>query len=638
PFPAVIASLRASEIRKLLVIDNFEQVIDAASDLADLIAACPSVTVLVTSRELLHLYAERTMTVPPLALPDVRGGASSPYSLTSPAVMLFLQRARAVNPSLTTDQQNIDAIAEICRKLDGLPLAIELAAARTRLITPRAMLSRIGERLKLLTGGARDLPGRQQTLRRTLDWSYELLSDDEQKLLRRLSAFAGAFTLEQAEAVADPFTQMEIDIVDGVGSLVDKSLVVRKGEEDGEPRFELLGVVRDYAAEQLVASGEEQETRKAHAAYYIVLTEEGGQRQEDNAAWLARIAREHDNIRAALEWTTVSGRTDWGLRIALGVFAYWERSEHISEGRKRLDALLSRAEDGDSLLRARAMFSAAVLACTQKDWTVATERAEASRAMFRRLGDERGIAVCCNCLGVVATEVGALDRASEVFQEALSLWSAVGEEASYARSLMNLAMIGRLRGDHEAARQMYMETEALFRRLGDRASAAWALNHQGDVARELDQFDEAERLYTSALAAFREIGDSWGIASSRADMGTLARRQRRFDTAHAAYRDSLEHFTRVGHPRGVARVLEAMAILAVEEEQHERALTLAGAASRIREVHGAPLPEDERRDLDEALDRARRASDLDGARQPYQCGRCMGVTEAVRYAIAVDHA
>ena len=636
PFPAVIATLRTSDVRTLLVIDNFEQVIEAASDLAELIAACPSVVVLVTSREILHLYAERTMSVSPLALPDIGGGASSPYALTSPAVMLFLQRARAVNPSIATDPQNIEAIAEICRRLDGLPLAIELAAARTRLLTPRAMLARIGERLKLLTGGARDLPGRQQTLRRTLDWSYELLSDDEQKLLRRLSVFAGPFTLEQIEAVADPFARLQTDIVDVVGSLVDKSLVVRKGEEEGEPRFELLGVVRDYAAEQLIDSGEENDTRKAHAAYYVVLAEEGGQRQQDNAAWLGRIAREYDNIRAALEWAAASGPPEWGLRIALGVFPYWERSEHISEGRNRLDALLARGDEGDSLLRARAMFSIAVLAFTQKDWPVATERAEASREMFRRLGDQRGVAVCCNCLGVVATETGAIERASAVLQEALSLWSAAGDEASYARSLMNLAMVCRLRGDHDAARQMYMETEALFRRLGDRASAAWALNHQGDVARDLEQFEEAERMYTSALASFHEIGDSWGIASSRADMGTLARRQRRFDDAYAAYRDALEHFSKVAHPRGVARVLEAMAILAVEESQHDRALTLAGAASRIREVHGAPLPEDERRELDAALARARGTSDADGAQQQYQCGRCMGVTEAIRYAVAAE--
>ncbi|HUP44142.1 MAG TPA: protein kinase [Thermoanaerobaculia bacterium] len=631
PLPAVIASLRATEERSLLVIDNFEQVIEAASDLAELIAACPSVVILVTSREILHLYAERTIAVPPLALPEPGVEADV---LQNPAVMLFVQRARAVNPSLELDPANVAAIAEICRNLDGLPLAIELAAARTRLITPRAMLARIGERLKLLTGGARDLPGRQQTLRRTLDWSYELLGVDEQALLRRLSVFAGSFTLEQAEAVADPFGRLELEVVEGVGSLVDKSLLVRKGEEDGEPRFAMLGVVRDYTAERLVATGEEQETRKAHAAYYLVLAEEGGQRPEENAVWLARVAREHDNLRAAIEWTTATGRTEWGLRIGIAIFPFWERSEHISEGRRRFDALLANREGADDLLRARAIFSDAVLACRQKDYGPAVQGAEASRAMFRRLGDGGGIAVSSNALGVMFTDMRDLDRAAASFEEALSVWRSSGDKASYARSLMNLAMVRRLQGDHESARRMYVETEALFRRLGDGASAAWALNHQGDVAREVEHLDEASGHYTAALTAFRELGDSWGIASSLVDIGSLARRQGRFDDAYAAYRDSLEHFARVGHSRGIARVLEAMSLLAVEQQHHERALTLAGAASRIRDVHGAPLSEQEQAELDQGLEKARRALDLEGARQPYQCGRCMGVREAIGYAMA----
>ncbi|HUP47501.1 MAG TPA: protein kinase [Thermoanaerobaculia bacterium] len=634
PLPTVIAALRSTEERSLLVIDNFEQVIEAASELAELIAACPTVVMLVTSREILHLYAERAIPVPPLPLPGTDVDSGSAETLKNPAVMLFVQRARAVNPSLDLGPANVAAIVEICRKLDGLPLAIELAAARTRLITPRAMLARIGERLKLLTGGARDLPGRQQTLRRTLDWSYELLSVGEQALLRRLSVFAGSFTLEEAEAVADPFGRLELEVVDGVGSLVDKSLLLHKGEEDGEPRFAMLGVVRDYAAELLVAGEEEEETRKAHAAYYLVLAEEGGQRPEENAGWLARIAREHDNLRAAIEWTTATGRTEWGLRIGIAIFPFWERSEHVSEGRRRFVALLANPEGADDLLRARALFSASVLACTQKDYAAATEDCQASLAMFRRLDDGRGVAVSCNCLGVVFTELRDLDRAAASFEEAISVWRSAGDEASYARTLMNLAMVRRLQGDHESARRMYVETEALFRRIGDSASAAWALNHRGDVARELERFDEASGHYSAALAAFRELGDSWGIASSLVDLGSLARRQGRFDDAHAAYRDSLEHFARVGHSRGIARVLEAMSLLAVEQEHHERALTLAGAASRIRDVHGAPLSVDEQAELDRGLDRARRALDLEGARKPYQCGRCMGVNEAIGYAIA----
>lgn len=635
--PAVIASLRSTETRSLLIIDNFEQVIEAASDLAEVLGACESVTMLVTSREILHLYAERTVPVPPLPVPDPIEQSSSAEAMKNPAVMLFVQRALVVNPALELDAANIAAVAEICRQLDGLPLAIELAAARTRLITPRAILGRIGERLKLLTGGARDLPGRQQTLRRTLDWSYELLTPGEQTLIRRLSAFAGSFTLEQAEAVADPFGDLDVDIVDGIGSLVDKSLLVRRGEEEGESRFGMLGVVRDYAAEQLAASGEDHPTRKAHAAYCVVLAEEGAQalRAGENGAWLARVAREHDNIRAALEWTTANGLIEWGLRIAVGIFPFWERSEHLSEGRKRLDALLTdpRGGGGD-LLRARALFATSVLACTQKDLAVATTRAEESLALYRQLDDRGGIAVSSNCLGVVYTEVRDLEKAATTLEESLSVWKSLGDEASYARSLMNLAMVRRLQGEHDAARAMYTETEALFRRTNDAASAAWALNHQGDVARELFQFDEAARLYGSALAAFRQLGDCWGIASSLADIGTLARHQGQIDEAISAYRESLAQFARLGHSRGIARVLEAMAILAVARDRHEQALTLAGAASRLRDLLGAPLPQHEQAELNRAREAASAALDLENARQPYQCGRCMGVGEAIAYALA----
>ncbi|HEY0592704.1 MAG TPA: protein kinase [Thermoanaerobaculia bacterium] len=634
PMAGVVASLRSSQSRALLVIDNFEQVIDAAAVLAELLAECSSVTILVTSREILHLYAERALPVPPLPLPDPAEPTGSAAVMGNPAVRLFVSRARAANPGLALDAANVTAVVEICRALDGLPLAIELAAARTRMMTPRAMLGRIGERLKLLTGGARDLPGRQQTLRRTLDWSYELLTPGEQALIRRLAVFAGGFTLEGAEAVADPFGRLPIDIVDGIGSLVDKSLLVRKGEQEGEPRFTMLGMVRDYAAEQLAASGEEEETRKAHAAYYLVLAEEGAQasRRDEQAHWMTRLADEHDNLRAALEWTTARGMTEWGLRLAVGIFPFWERSEHLSEGRRRLDALLAQPTAVDDSLRGRALFATAVLACTQKEFDAAAGRATESLALHRRAGDRGGAAVSSNCLGVVYTELRQLDRAAAALEESIALWKAVGDDANFARSLMNLATVRRLQGEHDAARQMYLETEELFRRLGDTGNAAWALNHQGDLARELNRLAEASQYYGAALRTFRELGDSWGVASSLLDMAKLARREGDAAGAQTMLREALEHFERLGHSRGIARVLEAMALLAADGERYERALTLAGAASRIRDLIGAPLPEQEKADLDRQMSAARDALEEEGARHPYQCGRCMGVAEAVAYA------
>lgn len=626
PLAGAIAELQTTSTRTLLVLDNFEHVIEAAPVISELLAACPSLSILVTSREIVHLYGERNIAVPLLALPDAGSDLELAEAMKSPAVMLFADRARAVSPAFALTQENVTAVVEICRRLDGLPLAIELAAARTRLIAPQEMLARLEQRLRLLTGGARDLPDRQQTLRRTLDWSHELLGTDEQALFRRLSVFVGGFTLEAAEAVADPFGRLGIDVVDGVGSLVDKSLLQHRGDEEGEARFGMLETVRDYAAERLSASGEEQDTHKAHAAYFLVLAE------DERQSGMARIAREHENLRAALDWMTAAGNTEWGLRLAVAIFPFWERNEHLSEGRKRLDALLALPHSGNELLRARGLFTLGVLACTQHDYATAVARAEESLEICRRLGDANGVAVSCNCLGLVYTDMRNLDRASSNLEESLRVWSDLGDDASYARSLSNLAVVRELQHEYASARAIYAETEARFKQVGDLGSAAWALNHQGDVERALEQLDEAARLYEAALSSFRAFGDEWGIASSLVDLGTLARLRGDVETARASYREALDGFTRLTHKRGIARVLEAMAHLAVDRGKYEEALTLAGAASRLRDLLGAPLPAEERLELSQSLEKARQGLPPASARQPYQCGRCMSVEEAVRYA------
>lgn len=627
-----IAELQTTSARTLLVLDNFEHVVAAAPEISELLAGCPSVSILVTSREILHLYGERNVPVPLLSLPESGAESSIEDAMKSPAVMLFAERARAVSPSFTLTADNVSAVVEICRRLDGLPLAIELAAARARLITPQEMLARLEQRFRLLTGGARDLPDRQQTLRRTLDWSHELLSADEQALFRRLSVFVGGFTLDAAEAVADPFGRLGIDVVDGIGSLADKSLLVDRRIEGEEARFAMLETVRDYAAERLDASGEQQAARKAHAAYFLVLAEEEGEAGVTKTNALARFAREHENFRAAIDWLTAAGNTEWGLRLAVAIFPFWERSEHLSEGRKRLDALVALPHSGDELLRARALFTLSVLACAQHDYSTAVKRAEESCDICRRLDDVTGLAVSSNCLGIARRELRDLGRAAESLEESLEYWSRTGDDMSYARSLSNLANVREMQGEFAAAREIYAETEERFKRLGDLASAAWALNHQGDIARAMRQFDEASRLYDTALASFRALGDDWGIASSLVDIGKLARLRGDLDAARAAYREALEGFSRLAHKRGIARVLEALALLAADEAKNEEALTLAGAASRLRELLGAPLPKEERLELDRSLDAARQSLAAADARQPYQCGRCMSIEEAVRYA------
>src|SRR6202049_658852 len=333
------SSLRAP---MLLLLDNFEHLVQAAPTVAELLAMGPNLKILVTSRAALHLYGEHEFSVPPLAVPV--SGSMPPLEVLSeyPAVALFVHRAVAAKPDFELNRQNASAVIEICSRLDGLPLAIELAAARVKVLSPSSMRTRLASRLQLLTGGARDLPERQQTLRATIDWSYDLLSAAEQKLFRRLSVFVGGCNLEGAEAVCDTKGDLDLDLLDGMASMVDKSLMQQVEQANGESRFVMLETIREYAREKLEASLEGPLTKRAHAAYCLVLAEEEATEQSaaDGAEWLERFALEHDNFGAALEWLTETGDADWGLRLGTALFRFWETREYFAEGRDRLGKLL----------------------------------------------------------------------------------------------------------------------------------------------------------------------------------------------------------------------------------------------------------------------------------------------------------
>ncbi|MDP9262749.1 MAG: serine/threonine-protein kinase, partial [Acidobacteriota bacterium] len=327
----------------LLLFDNFEHMTAAAPTMAELLTAGPGLKALITSRSPLHVYGEREFPVPALGVPNPKSAPPLEALLRYPAVRLFRQRARAVKPDFEITKDNAAAVATLCAQLDGLPLAIELAAARIKLLSPSAMQARLESRLQLLTGGARDLPARQQTLRGAMDWSYGLLNAAEQKLFRRLAVFVGGCTLEAVEAVCDTKQDLGMDVLDGVASMVDKSLAQQLDQEAGEPRYVMLETIRDYGLEQLAASGEEAATRRAHAAYCLVLAEEETASGADaaDAKWADRFEVEHDNLRAALEWLTASGEALWGMRLGTALFRFWEMREHLGEGRDRLVRLLN---------------------------------------------------------------------------------------------------------------------------------------------------------------------------------------------------------------------------------------------------------------------------------------------------------
>jgi predicted ATPase/DNA-binding winged helix-turn-helix (wHTH) protein len=592
----------------LLLLDNFEHLLQAAPTVAELLAVGPNLKILVTSRAALHLYGEHEFPVPPLGLPDPLCVPPVEDLSQFPAVALFVQRAVAAKPDFELNRENATAVAEICGRLDGLPLAIELAAARVKVLSPASLLARLASRLQLLTGGARDLPERQQTLRAAMDWSYDLLNPAEQKLFRRLSVFVGGCNLEGVEAVCDTKGDLDLDLLDGMASMVDNSLVLQAPPPSGEARFVMLETIREYALEKLEVSGEEAETKRAHAAYCLVLAEETPAEQTgtQSAGQMEHFVAEHGNFRAALEWLTDTGDAEWGLRLGAALFRFWETREYLTEGRARLGKLLNLPRaTAPTKFRARALFAAGVLAGAQGDYAAADELVGESLDIARQLDDGQGVAVSLNALAVLAQDRGDITVAHALFEESLEVWRELGDSKDVARALSNLANVATLQGDHARASCLYEECLAIFQGLGDRTGVAWSLNSQGDVARDRGDAIAARELYGQGLAIFRELGDRWGIAGTLADLGGMAREERDFSAAHSLYRESLKIFQELQHKRGIARLLECFACAAAAQSHSERALRLAGAAAALRQNIGAPLTPAEKAKLDGHLKCAR---------------------------------
>ncbi len=625
----------------LFLLDNFEHLVQAAPIVAELLAMGPHLKILVTSRAALHVYGEHEFPVPPLALPDSRSMPSVDVLSKYPAVALFVQRAVAAKPDFELNRENAPAVTEICARLDGLPLAIELAAARVKVLSPSSLLTRLASRLQLLTGGARDLPQRQQTLRAAMDWSYDLLNAAEQKLFRRLSVFVGGCNLEGVEAVCDTKGDLNLDLLDGMASMVDKSLAQQVEQAKGESRFVMLETIREYALEKLKASGEEPLTKRAHAAYCLILAEEevsepsGAQGTE----WIGRFALEHDNFRAGLEWLTENGDAEWGLRLGTALFRFWEIREYLAEGRDRLGRLLKLAgAAAPTKARTRALFAAGVLAGEQGDYASAETLISESQNIARLLGDNTGVAVSLNALAVFARDRGSIAKARALFEETLALWRELGDLKAVARALSNLANVVKLQGDYDRAGSLYAECLSIFRGLGDRTGTAWSLNYQGDVARDQGDSAAARALYEQGLAIFRELGDRWGIAGTLADLGSLAREQGNYPSAHSLYRESIKLFQELEHKRGIARLLECFACSAAAQVHAERSLRLAGAAAALRQNIGAPLTPAEQVKLEASLDRARQAVTNTAGATAWLEGWALPVEKAIEEVLIAEAA
>jgi len=619
----------------LLLLDNFEHLISAAPALAQLLTAGSNLKVVVTSQAPLHIYGEHEFPVPALGLADPKSIPPLETLSRLPAVALFVERAKAVKHEFALTKENAAAVAAICARLDGLPLAIELAAARVKLLSPAAMLARLESRLSLLTGGARDLPTRQQTLRGTVEWSYGLLNPAEQTLFRRLSVFTGGCTLEAAEAVCDTKGDLGLDMLDGMASVVDKSLAQQVEHIGAETRFFMLSTIREYATERLAASHDEAATRRAHAAYYLVLAEEGSQDAAAQSEWLERFEIEHDNFRMALDHLIKTGEADWALRLGTALFRFWETREHLSEGRDTIARLLSM--DGAATrpkLRARLLFAGAVLAGGQGDYDTARQLFEDSLETCLELGDNRGVAVALNALAINARDRGELADASLLFERCVAIWKDLGDSADMARALSNLANVMKLRGEFAHAFSLYDECLAIFRKVGDGAGAAWTLNYESDVAREKADFAAARAFCEQSLAAFRQLGDGWGIASTLSDLAGLSFDQGDNVEARRLYVESIRMFQELGHKRGIARTLECLAASAAAQSQAEQSLHLAGAAAALRQRLGAPLTPAEAHKLEKALEFARRTLGSAAGLTAWMEGWAMPVEQAVEEALS----
>jgi predicted ATPase/class 3 adenylate cyclase len=581
--------------RLLLVLDNFEHLLSAAPLVTELLAACPQIKTLVSSRARLRLNGEQEYLVPPLALPEPQAVASIARLSQYEAVALFIARARAVSPGFQVTNENAPAVAEICIRLDGLPLAIELAAARIKILTPQAMLARLQARLKLLTGGIRDLPTRQQTLRGAIDWSYNLLGPEERLLFARLAVFAGGCTFDAAEAVCNAADDLPLGVLDPIGALVDNSLVVQKESTDGEPRFSMLETIREYARERLDTSGEADALRAAHAAFFLKLAAEAeaGIQGEAQPLWLQRLEDDHGNLRAALEWMLTTGQIDMALAMSGLLWIFWHVRGHLSEGRRWLERVLEAAPPSPpapiTAERARVVNGLGALLWDQGDSITAATRLRESLEMRRALGDKRALAKALSNLSVITSAQGRYDEARALSEEGLRLSTEVGDRAGIALTTGTLADAAMLGGDMNEARPLYERALAIYRELGDQHSQAIYLLNIGSIALQQGDLETADRCHAEGLELFRQIGGKYGVGYVLGGQGDLAYLRGDYERARALYTEAIGLFQSVGAQREMTTALCQFAILAAEQGQAEHAVRLFGAAERARAEAGVAL-------------------------------------------------
>ncbi len=652
--------------RLLLLLDNCEHLLSGCAQLAEtLLRTCPHLCILATSREGLGVGGEVVWLVPSLSTPDPERRSSVDSLMQSEAARLFLERALAAHRTFTVTDENAAAVAQVCQRLDGLPLAIELAAARVRVLTVEQIASRLEERFTLLTGGSRTAPLRHQTLRAAMDWSHGLLSEHERILLRRLAVFAGGFTLEAAEAIC-PGAAREFDVLDLLTHLVDKSLVVAD-ERGPEVRYRLLETVRQYAREKLQEAGETAEVQRRHRDWYLGLAERMAQKRwaSDQVVGLERTETEHDNLRAALMWSLEDGGAEEGLRLAGALGWFWHTRGYWSEGRERLKAALSLRGSSPLSARAKALFWAARLAGSQHDRRTARPLYDESLSLFRESGSKQDIAVLLDDLGWGAQKEGDYEAARSFHEESLAIfrelndghglgWALLhlgelaalqgdvetarsrlgeslvifrelGSKNGMANSLRALGGLARYEGDYEAARSRFEESLTIFRELGTKEMIGWTLGHLGRLARNQGDYAAARRLHEESLAIFRELDSSVGVAWTLSGLGHVAHLQGDYAAAGLLHEEGLAIFRDLGEKPGIGWALKSLGDVERMQGDRSRAAALYAEALTLVSQIGGKL------DVPECVEGFAALAGAEG--RPVRAARLFGAAEALRSVI-----
>jgi predicted ATPase/DNA-binding CsgD family transcriptional regulator len=579
----------------LLVLDNCEHLLTACVQLIEtLLHTCPTLRVLVTSREAFNITGETIWLVLPLRVPDTYQPLPIEGLMTYEAIQLFVERARSVLPSFSLTPEDASAVVQICRRVDGIPLAIELAAARIRTLSVEQIAARLDDAYRLLTGGSRSALPRQQTLRATMDWSYNLLSAQEQVLFRRLSVFAGSFSLVAAEAICAGEPGEAYDVLDVVSSLIDKSLVLME-QHNGEARYRLLETMRQYGQEKLRQADEVASIRRRYCDWYVRFVErpgsETGGRQQFE--WLQRLDLEYDNIRAALAWLFEQGEVGPGLRLGSSLWHFWVYRGYLAEGRNVFERILKQYSE-QTTVRAKALVGTGLLALYQGDYAQANIFVEESLHLSRALSDREGIAYALNVLGTLAYNKGDYQQAITLHEESLLLLHELGDKRVMVMALSGWGLALLSLGEYERARALCEESLALARELGSLQSVAASLTTLAIAVLGQGDYERARVLGEESLAIRQQLGDKGESAHTLTLLGRVALYQGNYERAKEYYDESLSLRQAMGDKEGIASALEGLAGVAQGQGQPLSAARLYGAAAALRDAIGAPLPPTDR--------------------------------------------